>query len=123
MFQADKTFFAYMYLHIVAIEALAFFLVAFCGALEWGSPIPYLSPQIGWIGGLVLAVLQGVANSQGAWLQHDAGHKAIFGKDNQANFWAQQLTMGPLCGASRQWWKDRHSRHHAKTNIYKLCYL
>jgi acyl-CoA 6-desaturase (Delta-6 desaturase) len=117
-FEPNKSFFLFMYLHVLALEVLAWYLVAFHHAHKWGSPLFEGSP-IGWIGTIVLALILGLANAQGAWLQHDAGHKSIYGANESCNFWAQQLTMGVLCGASANWWKDRHSRHHAKTNIYE----
>lgn len=107
-FEPNRWFYAAAYLHILAMEALAWYLVAYWKAHTWG-----------WTGTVVLALILGLANMQGAWLQHDAGHKAIYGTEERWNWWSQQLTMGTLCGASTHWWKDRHSRHHAKTNIYQ----
>lgn len=117
-FESSKFFFALLYLHIVALEALAYYLVAYHNAHQWGSNW-FSFTDFPIAGFLLIAVIQGVASAQGAWLQHDAGHKSIFGTNDRLNFWAQQLTMGCLVGASTRWWKDRHSRHHGKTNIYK----
>ena len=35
------------------------------------------------------------------------------------NQFMHHMTIGFLKGASSNWWKSRHNRHHAKTNIVK----
>jgi len=109
-FEAKVWFFALQYLQVLAWEALAYYLVRVHSVHTWGYG--------GCIGISILGFILGLANTQGGWLQHDAGHLSIF-KNDRANFWAQQMTMNVLCGASTNWWKDRHNRHHAKTNIFQ----
>ena len=96
-FESSKLFFALVYLHIVALEVLAWYLVAYHSAHQWGAAAEwawgYLHVPQGWIGFLLLAVIQGTACAQAGWLQHDAGHKSIFANDVRRTFWAQQLTM------------------------------
>jgi fatty acid desaturase/predicted heme/steroid binding protein len=101
MFDARPMFFLGWFCHIVALEVAAA-LVAHAGA--------------GWPGFVLCAVLLGISQIQAGWLQHDFGHLAVF-KSIWANDWAHNVTIMALKGASAQWWKTRHNRHHAKTNV------
>lgn len=101
MFDARPMFFLGWFCHVVVLE-IAAALVAHSGA--------------GWPGFLLCAVLLGISQIQAGWLQHDFGHLAVF-KSIWANDWAHSVTIMALKGASAQWWKTRHNRHHAKTNV------
>jgi len=41
----------------------------------------------------------------------------FFFRNKAANTWLHHITIGFLKAASSNWWKSRHNRHHAKTNI------
>jgi fatty acid desaturase len=66
-----------------------------------------------------VAILLGVAQIQAGWLQHDFGHLAVF-KSMKLNYIGHLITIVLLKGASSLWWKTRHNRHHAKTNVIGL---
>ena len=67
---------------------------------------------------LAAAVFLAIAQIQAGWLQHDLGHCAVF----KSAFWnqaAHYFLISHLKGASSWWWKSKHNRHHAKTNIVR----
>jgi fatty acid desaturase 2 (delta-6 desaturase) len=66
------------------------------------------------------SIALGTAQSQAGWSQHDYGHLSVFKKSRKLNQLFHQLTIGGLKGASSGWWKTRHNRHHAKTNVVNL---
>lgn len=101
MFDARPTFFVGWFAHILALEVAAALVAHWC---------------VGWTGFVLCAVLLGVSQIQAGWLQHDFGHLAVF-KSIWANDWAHKVTIMALKGASALWWKTRHNRHHAKTNV------
>jgi len=43
----------------------------------------------------------------------------FFYKDRKWNQILHHFTIGGLKGASSNWWKSRHNRHHAKTNVIR----
>lgn len=57
--------------------------------------------------------------AQGGLLQHDLGHNSIF-FDCKRNYFAHVLFYGLLMGGSADWWKGRHTRHHASPNDGEL---
>lgn len=65
---------------------------------------------------LLTATLLATAQQQAGWLQHDFGHASVFRSSN-ANQWAHYIIIGFMKGASSWWWKSKHTRHHAKTNV------
>ncbi|HTI22846.1 MAG TPA: acyl-CoA desaturase [Kutzneria sp.] len=63
---------------------------------------------------LVTAVLLALANTQLAFIGHDAGHKQIF-TSKRGNDIVGYLHAG-LVGMSYGWWLGKHNRHHANPN-------
>ena len=57
--------------------------------------------------------------AQGGLLQHDLGHNSIF-FDCKKNYAAHVLFYTFLMGGSADWWKGRHTRHHASPNHTEL---
>lgn len=53
--------------------------------------------------------------AQGGLIQHDLGHSAIF-FNSKRNYIAHVLFYTVLMGGSADWWKGRHTRHHASPN-------
>lgn len=53
--------------------------------------------------------------AQGGLLQHDLGHASIF-FDCKTNYAAHIFFYTFLMGGSADWWKGRHTRHHASPN-------
>jgi fatty acid desaturase len=63
---------------------------------------------------LATAVLLALANTQLAFIGHDAGHKQIF-TSKRGNDVVGYLHAG-LVGMSYGWWLGKHNRHHANPN-------
>merc|ERR1712137_1383778 len=73
-----------------------------------------------YTGSFVLtAALMATSQIQAGWLQHDFGHCAVF-KSAYLNQMFHYFFIGSCKGAVSWWWKSRHNRHHAKTNMIKL---
>jgi len=103
-FQAKISFFMAWFAHVVFMELLAIYIAY---ATEGSNN--------GWWACVALLC---IAQIQAGWLQHDFGHLAVFKTIKTNDFW-HKLTIMHLKGASAQWWKTRHNRHHAKTNVLK----
>lgn len=102
-FEANVGFFMAWFAHVIAIELLAAFVAN------------YFDANI--VTRFVLTgVLLAVAQIQAGWLQHDFGHLSVFKSIRTNDLW-HKVTIMALKGASAQWWKTRHNRHHAKTNV------
>jgi len=69
-----------------------------------------------WLSWIPAVILLTTAQIQAGWAQHDFGHLSVF-KDRKMDTLVHHFTIGVLKGASSSWWKTRHNRHHAKTNI------
>ena len=67
---------------------------------------------------LLTAFLLAVAQIQAGWQQHDFGHCAVF-RSARWNQWIHYVFIGFFKGFLSWWWKSRHNRHHAKTNMIK----
>lgn len=64
------------------------------------------------------AILLGLYYPQSAWLGHDLGHGQIF-----ANRRLNALAMGFMAwtqGLSAKWWREKHGKHHAHPNSYRM---
>merc|ERR1712137_657965 len=73
-----------------------------------------------YTGSFVLtAALMATSQIQAGWLQHDFGHCVVF-KSAYLNQMFHYFFIGSCKGAVSWWWKSRHNRHHAKTNMIKL---
>ncbi|KAM6961004.1 acyl-CoA Delta-4 desaturase-like [Aplochiton taeniatus] len=103
LLQARPLFFCLHLGHIVLLEALAWMLLWL-----WGTS---------WSLTLLCAIIQGTAQSQAGWLQHDFGHLSVFKKSGW-NHILQKFVIGHLKGASANWWNHRHFQHHAKPNVF-----
>jgi fatty acid desaturase len=57
--------------------------------------------------------------AQGGLLQHDLGHNSIFDTCKKNYFW-HVMYYTVLMGGSADWWKGRHTRHHASPNDGQL---
>lgn len=64
-------------------------------------------------------VIMGAAWAQCGFLQHNAGHREIFG-NSKWDLPVQLFVETFLKGGSAFWWRNRHNKHHAKTNINPL---
>ncbi|MGW6535282.1 fatty acid desaturase family protein [Streptomyces sp. NPDC055051] len=64
---------------------------------------------------VLLAVPLAVLSARAAFLAHDAGHAQITA-DRRAGRAIQLLHANLLLGMSREWWNDKHNRHHAHPN-------
>jgi len=92
--------------HVLFLEILGAFIIYQFGFSFWSI--------------LIASLVLGTAQSQAGWTQHDYGHLSVFWKRRNLNQIFHQITIGALKGASSEWWKTRHNRHHAKTNIVNL---
>jgi len=72
-----------------------------------------------WWAFFTTAAVLSISQIQAGWLQHDFGHLSVFYRQRGANSWLHHFTIGVLKAASSNWWKSKHNRHHAKTNIIK----
>lgn len=73
-----------------------------------------------YTGSIILtALILATSQIQAGWQQHDFGHCAVF-KSAKLNQLVHYLFIGVFKGALSWWWKSRHNRHHAKTNMIKL---
>jgi fatty acid desaturase len=75
----------------------------------------YGDSRLGW---WITVVLLATSQIQAGWLQHDFGHLSVF-TNLKMNELAHKFVIMALKGASMKWWKARHNRHHAKTNVLK----
>ncbi|MFE7380450.1 fatty acid desaturase family protein [Streptomyces zhihengii] len=66
-----------------------------------------------WV--LALAPLLALFSTRAAFFGHDAGHAQITG-DRRASRVIQLVHADLLLGMSREWWNDKHNRHHANPN-------
>jgi fatty acid desaturase len=64
------------------------------------------------------AMLLSVYYPQSAWLGHDLGHGQVF-SNRRINTLALAL-MAWTQGLSAKWWKEKHGKHHAHPNAYRL---
>lgn len=62
---------------------------------------------------LVAGLLVGCAWAHCGFLQHMGGHREL----GAVSFAWQHLFEGLLKGGSASWWRNRHNKHHAKTNV------
>jgi fatty acid desaturase 2 (delta-6 desaturase) len=103
LFKAQSWWYALHLLQIFALEILGVVLMYNWGHTHWAF----------WLTAVVLAVSQ----IQAGWLQHDFGHLSVVLGNRWLNSAAHHFVIGGLKGASSNWWKSRHNRHHAKTNV------
>jgi len=103
LFKSDKTWFMLQVVQIVIMELLAAAIV-----YKWGNH--------SWLAWIIAVVLLGTSQIQAGWSQHDYGHLSVFKSVSMNNF-VHQFLIGFIKGASASWWKTRHNRHHAKTNV------
>jgi fatty acid desaturase len=87
---------------------LALLFVGSYALLSTGNP---------WAAGLGVLLLA-LYYPQAAWLGHDLGHGQVF-TDKRINSLAS-LLMAWTQGLSAKWWKDKHGKHHANPNAYRL---
>jgi len=87
------------------LEVLGVFIIA-----KWGNH---------WLSMLATSFVLATSQAQAGWTQHDFGHLAVFYKNRKWNQILHHFTIGGLKGASSNWWKSRHNRHHAKTNVIR----
>jgi len=73
-----------------------------------------------WLSILLASLVLGTSQAQAGWNQHDYGHLSVFFRKIKVNHLMHQITIGHFKGASAEWWKTRHNRHHAKTNVVHL---
>ena len=102
LFEANVWFFMAWFAHVVLLEVAAGVV-----AHRWAPGVMRF---------VVCAALLAVSQIQAGWLQHDFGHLAVFKSIRANDFW-HKVTIMALKGASATWWKTRHNRHHAKTNV------
>jgi len=104
-FQSSASFYVVHLLHLIILEILPVVLLYNYGVNAWTF----------FLASIILATSQ----AQAGWNQHDFGHLAVFYKNRDLNQLWHHITIGVLKGASSRWWKARHNRHHAKTNVVK----
>lgn len=63
-------------------------------------------------------LMMGLAWAQCGFLQHNFGHLEVFQKHPSWDRTGNLIVEGLFKGGSGSWWRNRHSKHHAKTNIY-----
>jgi len=102
LLQSNKLFYFLHFSHIILMELMSIWLCYYYG-----------TTRLGW---WLTALLLGTSQIQAGWLQHDFGHLSVFEK-RKMNESAHKLVIMALKGASMTWWKTRHNRHHAKTNV------
>lgn len=105
-FDASVAFYFLGILHVIILELIAIFIVSKWGGTSWSL--------------LFASLFLATAQSQAGWTQHDYGHLSVFNKNRRMNQFFHFFTIGFLKGASSGWWKTRHNRHHAKTNVINL---
>lgn len=66
-----------------------------------------------WV--LALAPALALFSTRAAFFGHDAGHAQITA-DRRASRLIQLVHADLLLGMSREWWNDKHNRHHANPN-------
>ncbi|MFG3498849.1 acyl-CoA desaturase [Streptomyces sp. NPDC047928] len=64
---------------------------------------------------LLLAVPLAVLSARTAFIGHDAGHAQI-GGSRRTNRLIQLVHANLLLGMSKEWWNDKHNRHHGNPN-------
>ncbi|MEV0447028.1 acyl-CoA desaturase [Streptomyces sp. NPDC050600] len=64
---------------------------------------------------LLLAVPLGLLSARVAFVAHDAGHSQITDRRGLGRV-IQLVHANLLLGMSREWWNDKHNRHHANPN-------
>jgi len=101
-FKPDYSFYVLYFLHILVLELLA-----------WCIAYYYTESSVAWY---AVIMLLAISQIQAGWLQHDFGHLSVFSSRKWNNA-AHHVTISILKGASSAWWKVRHTRHHAKTNV------
>ncbi|UJR37612.1 hypothetical protein I4U23_030309 [Adineta vaga] len=101
-FEPSRWFFILSFLHILAFEFAAYF-VLFRFGTSW---IPYLTTLLFYI----------IAEAQCGWIQHDFGHLSVFKKASWNHF-LHRLSLGFIKGGSADWWNNMHFQHHAKPNV------
>ncbi len=92
------------YARDIALTLLGFAAVA--GALLLTGPAWW---------SVLLAVPLALLSARAAFLAHDAGHAQITA-DRRAGRVIQLVHANLLLGMSREWWNDKHNRHHAHPN-------
>ncbi|CAF0962984.1 unnamed protein product [Adineta steineri] len=102
LFEPSRTFFILSFLHILAFEFAAYFILFRFGT-NW---IPYLLTLLCYV----------IAEAQCGWLQHDFGHLSVFKKASW-NHVLHQFSMGLIKGGSADWWNNMHFQHHSKPNV------
>ena len=72
-----------------------------------------------WLGNswfqLLVAAVLGCLLAQFGFLGHDAAHRQIF-RSASWNEWTARLLSAVVIGLSYGWWREKHSRHHARPN-------
>jgi len=91
--------------HLVSI----LFMEVLAAAIMW----KFHDSWAGWAATVAVLVTSQI---QAGWLQHDFGHLSVF-QDYTYNTRVHQFVICGLKAASMDWWKSRHNRHHAKTNV------
>ena len=100
-FKPKVSFYMLHFLQIVLLEILAAVTMYYTGSF------------------LLTAAILATSQIQAGWLQHDFGHCAVF-TSAKLNQFVHYVLIGSFKGALSWWWKSRHNRHHAKTNMIKL---
>ena len=62
---------------------------------------------------VVAGVLVGIAWAHCGFLQHMGGHREL----GKVSLYWQHFFEGLCKGGSAAWWRNRHNKHHAKTNV------
>jgi fatty acid desaturase len=62
------------------------------------------------------ATLFGISWGQGGFVQHDLGHNSSFTKASKYNYPVHVFIFNGMMGGSADWWRGRHTRHHAYPN-------
>jgi len=94
--------------HLVCVVQLTILFVGSYALLSTGNP---------WLAALGVVLLS-LYYPQSAWLGHDLGHGQVFA-DKRINSLAMAL-MAWTQGLSAKWWKDKHGKHHAHPNAYRM---
>jgi fatty acid desaturase len=87
-------------------------VVGLLGVAALGATMVWLGNS--WLQLLVAAGL-GVVLTQFGFLGHDAAHRQIFASPAW-NEWTARLLSGLMIGLSYDWWRGKHTRHHARPN-------
>jgi fatty acid desaturase len=94
--------------HLWCVLQLVMLFVGGYALLSTGDP---------WAAGLGVLCLS-LYYPQSAWLGHDLGHGQVFA-DKRINASAMAL-MAWTQGLSAKWWKEKHGKHHAHPNAYRM---